>query len=133
MALAGTIASEVKPPQVIALYGELGAGKTQFVKGFCAAVGIPPERVTSPTFTIANEYHGTYPVYHLDAYRISSLDELFEFGYEEYFFGDGVCLIEWADRVEDLLPEDALRLEFEHADGNRRRISLAWERGNVKT
>lgn len=123
MALAGKIAGKVDPPAVIGLYGELGSGKTQFVKGFCRAVGIAPERVTSPTYTIANEYRGEYPVYHLDAYRVASLDELYEFGYEEYFYGDGVCLIEWANRVEELLPDDALRLSFEHVDDDRRRIS----------
>jgi tRNA threonylcarbamoyladenosine biosynthesis protein TsaE len=132
MALAGTIAERIEPPLVIGLYGDLGAGKTQFVKGFCAGVGIAPERVTSPTFTIANEYQGRYPIYHLDAYRIGDLDELYEFGYEKYFFGEGVCLIEWADRVEQLVPEDALRLLFEHVDRDQRRISVGRsERLNV--
>lgn len=124
MALAGRIAAAVEPPQVIGLYGDLGAGKTQFVKGFCRALGISPERVTSPTFTIVNEYAGDYPIYHIDAYRIGSPDEFYEFGYEQYFFGDGICLIEWAERVEDLLPDDTLRLRFEHAGEDSRVVSV---------
>lgn len=108
---------------VIGLYGELGAGKTQFVKGFCAARGIPPETVTSPTFKIVNEYNGSEgPIYHIDAYRVGSPDEFYELGYEEYFFGAGICLIEWPERVEELLPENALRIKFEHVTGDTRRI-----------
>ena len=122
MALAGRIAEVIEPPQVIGLYGDLGSGKTQFVKGFCRALDISPARVTSPTFTIVNEYAGNYPVYHIDAYRIGSVEEFYEFGYEQYFFGDGICLIEWAERVEELLPEGAVGLQFEHQGGDRRGI-----------
>lgn len=125
--LARLIAEAVEPPLVIGLYGDLGSGKTQFVKGFCGAVGIPMERVTSPTYTIANEYHGSVTVYHLDAYRIGDIDELYEFGYERYFYEGGICLVEWADRVEDLLPEHTLRLKFEHLGDSKRRIALVSE------
>ena len=89
---------------VVALYGELGSGKTQFAKGVCFGLGIA-HHVTSPSFTIVNEYmEGKIPVYHFDFYRIRSLDELNDIGFEEYIFGSGVCLLEWADIVEEKLP-----------------------------
>ena len=89
---------------VVALYGELGSGKTQFAKGVCLGLGIE-SHVTSPSFTIVNEYtEGKIPVYHFDFYRIRSLAELNEIGYEEYIFSSGVCLLEWADLVGERLP-----------------------------
>ena len=110
---------------VVALYGDLGAGKTHLVKGICAAVHVDPERVTSPTFTLVNEYvGGDVPVYHVDAYRIRHLAEMFELGFEAYLEGDGLCLIEWAERVEPLLPEGTIRLRLTHAGEDRRRVEL---------
>ncbi len=109
----------------MALYGDLGTGKTHLVKGICTAYGVPEATVTSPTFTLVNEYAGeAFPIYHLDAYRIERLQEFFELGYEEYFFGDGLCLIEWPAHVEPLLPEHTLRLRLTHLGGNRRRIDF---------
>jgi len=89
---------------IVAMYGDLGAGKTRFLKGVCAGLGVQ-EHVTSPTFTIVNEYQGLgLTVYHFDFYRIDSLAEMQEIGFEDYLTGDGVCLIEWADRIAELLP-----------------------------
>lgn len=120
------LAKQLEPGDVVALHGDLGAGKTQLVKGACAALGIDPAAVSSPTFTIINEYHGgRLPVYHVDAYRVEDPAEFFEFGYEDYFFGTGVCFIEWPERVADLIPADALRLRLTHLGGDRRRISAA--------
>ncbi len=117
------LAAHLEPGDVVALYGDLGAGKTHLVKGICAAYGVPEAVVTSPTFTLVNEYAGeAFPIYHIDAYRIERLQEFFELGYEEYFFGDGLCLIEWPAHVEPLLPEHTLRLRLTHLGGNRRRI-----------
>lgn len=97
-------AAALQPSDVVALYGELGSGKTQFAKGVCLGLGIK-SHVTSPTFTIVNEYtEGKIPVYHFDFYRIRLLDELNEIGFEEYIFGGGVCLLEWADIVGEKLP-----------------------------
>lgn len=101
------IAASAKPSSVYCLCGNLGAGKTIFTKGFAEGLGIT-ENVTSPTFGIINEYYGKLNLYHFDVYRISSLDEMEDTGYEDYFYGDGVCLVEWADLVADLIPSDAV-------------------------
>ena len=127
LALGRRLATHLEAGDVVALYGDLGAGKTHLVKGICAAHGVPVAAVTSPTFTLVNEYAGdAFSIYHLDAYRIERLQEFFELGYEEYFYGDGLCLIEWPAHVEPLLPEHTLRLRLTHLGGNRRRID--WEK-----
>lgn len=124
-ALGEKLAETTQAPAVVALYGDLGTGKTQLVKGFCAALGVDERVVSSPTFTILNEYEtDRFPVYHFDAYRIEHPDEFFELGYEEYFYGEGVCLIEWPTRVEALLPDHTLRLRLSHRGDNRRLIEL---------
>lgn len=119
------MARELTPGTVVALYGELGAGKTEFVRGACAALGIEAVDVSSPSFTIVNEYAGgRLPVYHFDAYRIKSSDEFFELGYEEYFGGDGICFVEWPERIESLLRVGVVRIRLEHDGPTKRRISL---------
>jgi tRNA threonylcarbamoyladenosine biosynthesis protein TsaE len=123
--LGRRMAEALRPGDVVALYGDLGAGKTHLAKGVCAGLGIEPERVTSPTFTLIQEYDGRLPVYHFDAYRIERIDEFYQLGYEEYFFGDGVTLLEWPDRVEPLVPGDAIRIRLSHAGGDRRRVEIA--------
>ena len=122
------LAQAARPGQVICLEGDLGAGKTIFAKGFAGGLGIT-EPVSSPTFTIVQEYgEGRIPLYHFDAYRIADPDEMEEIGFDEYLFGEGVCLIEWAGQVEDLIPEGSLwiRISRNPEKGNEyRRIS--WE------
>lgn len=119
------LAGRLKPGQVVALYGDLGSGKTHLAKGICAGLGLDPERVTSPTFALINEYVGKkWTVYHFDTYRLKSLDEFLALGYEEYFEGDGVCLIEWPDVVESVLPDDAIRIRLSHRTGDRRYIEF---------
>jgi tRNA threonylcarbamoyladenosine biosynthesis protein TsaE len=104
IALGEALAARLRPGDVVALYGTLGTGKTRFIKGICRGLGVG-EHVTSPTFTIVNEYRGgAAPVYHFDFYRLKDLRELREIGFEEYLFGEGVCLLEWAERVRALLP-----------------------------
>lgn len=120
--LGARLARLLRPGDVVALYGDLGAGKTHLSKGLCAGLDIDPARVTSPTFTIVNEYHGRLPVYHVDAYRINHLEEFFELGYDTFFFGDGLTIIEWPSRVEALIPAGAIRLRLTHAGGDQRRI-----------
>ena len=123
--LGADFARQLKPGNVLALYGTLGVGKTQFVKGICSAFGIPADAVTSPTFTIVNEYNSTdQRIYHFDAYRIEHISEFFELGYQDYFYGNGLCLIEWPDRVEELLPNDVITIRFTHLGGDLREIVL---------
>lgn len=123
--LGETLAARLTPGSVVALYGELGAGKTEFVRGACTALGIDPADVSSPSFTIVNEYAGgRLPVYHFDAYRIKTSDEFFELGYEEYFNGNGICFVEWPERIETLLRDPVVRMRFEHRGATERLISL---------
>ncbi|MCS7081607.1 MAG: tRNA (adenosine(37)-N6)-threonylcarbamoyltransferase complex ATPase subunit type 1 TsaE [Bacteroidetes bacterium] len=120
--LGRELALRLRPGDVVALYGELGAGKTCFVQGVCAQLGVR-EPVTSPTFTLVHAYQGeSLPVYHLDLYRLASLEELYELGYEDYLYGEGVCLIEWADRMEPLLPEAAWRVRLRYGEDPQERI-----------
>ena len=106
---------------VIAFYGKMGAGKTTFIKALCAELGVNDE-VTSPTFAIVNEYG--LNVFHFDFYRIKRLEEVYDLGYEDYFYRkDALCLIEWPELIEELLPDDTLRVEIsEEADGTRKLI-----------
>lgn len=107
---------------VFALTGDLGAGKTQFVKGFVAGVGSAAE-VTSPTFVLVHEYEdGRLPVYHFDFYRLDNKEAVLRIGFDDYVFGDGVSLIEWADRYADLIPSEARWLSFELKGENTRVI-----------
>ncbi len=113
---------EARPGQVIALTGDLGAGKTTLTKAIAEGLGIR-EMITSPTFTIVKEYRsGRLPLFHFDVYRIGDLDEMYELGYEEYFFGEGVCVIEWADLIDELIPEDALRISIAYGGSEGERI-----------
>ena len=115
----------LEPGAVIAYTGDLGAGKTAFTRGLARGLGIP-DRVTSPTFTIVNEYEGgRLPLFHFDMYRLSDSDELFEIGWEDYLARDGVCAVEWSENVEDALDEDSIRVDIrrgEHDD--QRRITI---------
>jgi tRNA threonylcarbamoyladenosine biosynthesis protein TsaE len=100
------IGKEAEAGEIYCLIGDLGVGKTIFSKGFAKGLGIE-EHVTSPTFTIVQEYEGELPLYHFDMYRIEDSDELEMIGYEDYFFGQGVCLVEWANNVREVIPKEA--------------------------
>jgi tRNA threonylcarbamoyladenosine biosynthesis protein TsaE len=101
--------------------GEMGAGKTTFIKAICASLGID-DLVSSPTFSIVNEYESRTGnvVYHFDFYRIKNLNEAYDIGYEEYFYSGNICLIEWPEKIADLLPENYVRIKFELAGTDRR-------------
>ena len=100
------LGQQVKPGQVYTLTGDLGVGKTVFCQGFAAGLGIT-EAVCSPTFTIVQIYEeGRLPLYHFDVYRIEDIEEMEEIGYEDYFYGEGVCLVEWAELIKEVLPEN---------------------------
>ncbi len=118
-ALAAELADALAPGTVIALHGDLGAGKTCFIQGFAAALGID-EPITSPTYTLIGEYEGRLPLHHIDLYRLSGPEEALGLGLEEYFDADGITAIEWAERAEGLLPPDLLHIRIEvDADGIR--------------
>ena len=108
---------------VIAFYGNMGAGKTTFIKALCEELGVEDE-VTSPTFAIVNEYTCTNApskIYHFDFYRIKKLEEVYDMGYEDYFYSDSLCLIEWPELIEELLPDDVTKVHFiEQSDGSRK-------------
>lgn len=107
------LGAKAKPGQIVCIDGDLGVGKTVFTKGFAKGLGVE-EDVVSPTFTIIQEYtDGEIPFYHFDVYRIGHPDEMYDIGYEEYFFGEGVCLIEWANLIDELLPENAVHICIE--------------------
>lgn len=111
--LGKKIGLDAEPGQIICLDGDLGVGKTVFTQGFAKGLNIE-ENVNSPTFTIVQVYdEGRIPLYHFDVYRIGDPEEMYEIGYEEYFFGEGVCLIEWSNLIEDLIPEEAVKIIIE--------------------
>ena len=111
--LGRKMGEEAAPGQIVCLNGDLGVGKTVFTQGFAAGLGIEGP-VNSPTFTIVQQYEeGRLPLYHFDVYRIGDIEEMDEIGYEDYFYGEGVCLIEWADLIREILPEQMCRVTIE--------------------
>ncbi|MGG1879945.1 tRNA (adenosine(37)-N6)-threonylcarbamoyltransferase complex ATPase subunit type 1 TsaE [Paenibacillus cisolokensis] len=120
--LAAWLADKAEPGTVIGLDGDLGAGKTAFSQGFAKQLGVSGV-VNSPTFTIIKEYAGRLPLYHMDVYRLS-LDEADELGLDEYFYGDGVCIVEWSRLITELLPEQYLHIHMETIDEFHRTITL---------
>ena len=110
---------------VIAFFGAMGAGKTTLIREICALVG-SEDVVTSPTFALVNRYESGkgFPIYHFDFYRIERPEEAFDMGYEEYFYSDGLCLVEWSEKSEELLPDDVMRVEIEVLSPTKRRIVI---------
>ena len=112
-ALGKKIGEHARPGQIYTLNGDLGVGKTVFTQGVAAGLGIF-EPICSPTFTIIQEYEsGRLPFYHFDVYRIGDIEEMEEIGYDDYFFGQGICLIEWAELIEEILPRERIRVRIE--------------------
>jgi len=118
--LGRIVARAIEPGMVLGLVGPLGAGKTQLVKAVAEGLGVDRADVTSPTFVLIQEYAGRIPLYHFDAYRVGDLEEFLELGAEELMAGDGVCLIEWANRFEEALPPDALWVEIQQISPSSR-------------
>lgn len=112
-ALGKALGEKASPGQIYTLDGDLGTGKTVFTQGVAAGLGIT-EAISSPTFTIIQEYDtGRLPLYHFDVYRIGDIEEMEEIGYDDYFFGEGICLIEWAELIREILPEHVIRITIE--------------------
>lgn len=119
--VAYDLATSIGENKVICLNGELGAGKTVFVRGFCSYFGI--DEISSPTFTLVNEYEGKRNVFHFDVYRLADEDEFYAIGGEEYF-ENGICIIEWSDIIKDVIPKDAIDVRIEKIDDNTRKIVI---------
>lgn len=123
--LGATVGSLLKPGSFLALRGDLGGGKTCLTRGVVASMA--PQSVhlvASPTYAIMNCYPGDTPVYHFDFYRLAGDDDIAELGFEEFFYGDGVCVVEWSERLAELIPDDVLTLLFEYAGDDRRLITI---------
>ena len=117
-----SLAARLEPGSVIAFTGDLGAGKTAFTRGLARGLGVT-ERVTSPTFTIVNEYEGgRLPLFHFDMYRLGSSDELFDIGWDDYLCRGGICAVEWSENIEDALEEDAIRVDIRRGKHDDQRI-----------
>ncbi len=120
--------SKLSPGSVVALYGDLGSGKTAFVRGMSEGLGLNA-RVSSPTFTIVNEYLGDVPLFHFDMYRLSGEDELFEIGWEDYLIRGGVCAVEWSENVEGAFFDDTIRVKIEKLSETSRKITITMPDG----
>lgn len=118
VAFGRALAERLGPGAVVAFYGDLGSGKTTMIKGVAAGLGVS-ETVRSPSFVIVTEYQGRLPVYHIDLYRLDDPAALEGIGLEEYLLGDGVCLVEWAERAEKLLPADTIQVRLAVTGGGR--------------
>ena len=122
--LAGVaLAKSLVAGVVVAMYGELGAGKTAFVRGMARGLG-SPSRVTSPTFTIVNEYEGSLPLFHFDMYRLGSADELFDIGWDDYLARGGICVVEWSENVSEAFDGSEVRVIIEKLGENERSITI---------
>ena len=120
--IGARLAETLKPGAVVAFTGDLGAGKTAFTRGLARGLGVP-DRVTSPTFTIVNEYEGgRLPLFHFDMYRLGSADELFDIGWEDYLRRGGVCAVEWSENIAGALEPDAVRVDIRRGSSDQERV-----------
>lgn len=115
------LGSLLEPGDIVCLNGELGAGKTTMTKSIGIGLDVD-EYITSPTFALINQYRGRMIVYHFDVYRLENVDELYDLGFDEYFFGNGVCIIEWAEKIERMIPEDRIVIDIKNGENIDERI-----------
>lgn len=111
--------------RIFAFYGKMGSGKTTFIKSICEELGVE-DSINSPTFAIVNEYEdcNQNTIYHFDFYRIKSIEEVYNMGYEEYFYGDAICFMEWPELIEELLPEETVKVFVEETEGGARSVKI---------
>ena len=121
--LGENLAQGFSPGQVVALFGPLGSGKTCLTQGICSGLGVK-DFVVSPSFVLINEYEGKYKIYHIDLFRLEKLSEIINLGYEEYFYGDGICIIEWAEKAKEILPDKRLEIHLKILSEKRREIRI---------
>lgn len=125
IALGQKIGEVLKPGDVVGFYGELGSGKTTMIKGVAMGLGVKEQDIVkSPSFIMINEYKGRYPIYHIDLYRVRNIEEILSIGFDDYLYGNGVCLIEWAEKAEKELPENIIKIEFEAVSLTDRKIRI---------
>ena len=129
--LAGEISKHINPGDIVCLFGDLGAGKTTFTKGLAQGLGIDPKKVGSPTFVLMAEYRGKLkksrkPVslFHFDLYRLDTIEEISLIGYDEFLYSEGISVIEWADRLKELMPKEYVRVTLTHKGDDKRWISI---------
>jgi tRNA threonylcarbamoyladenosine biosynthesis protein TsaE len=125
--IARALGDVLLPGDVVALTGDLGAGKTVFCKGAAESLGIPADRIVSPSFTIVTEHEGAVPFVHVDAYRLSSEREAADIGLDEILGGEGVCMVEWAEKIAEMLPKSCIKVKFLFLDEGGRRLILEAE------
>ena len=129
--LGQSIAAELKEGDLVALLGDLGAGKTMFVKGLAKGLGVPDHLyVNSPSFVILKEYHGDKDLYHFDVYRLGQKDFCDTLDYEKYFYGKGITVIEWANKIIDILPENYLKISIKYGDEDEREFRIERHESN---
>lgn len=132
IALAEKIGNKLCGGDIIAFNGTLAAGKTTFTKGLAVALDID-ETITSPTFTIISEYEGKMPLYHIDAYRLTSGEDFYNLGIDDILYGNGLTVIEWSEIVESELPKDVIKIDIEIIENTKRKISIKnWKYGNIE-
>jgi tRNA threonylcarbamoyladenosine biosynthesis protein TsaE len=117
------IGKHLKNGDVLSINGELGAGKTHMTKGIAKGLDVD-DYITSPSFTILNVYEGRIPLFHFDVYRIDDIREMYDIGFDEYLYGDGVCVVEWGTIVSELLPDDTIKIYINKLDDNTREIEI---------
>jgi tRNA threonylcarbamoyladenosine biosynthesis protein TsaE len=122
---AGRLAKALPKASILCLKGDLGSGKTTFVKGLASGLGLSADKVNSPTFVVMNIYEGKLPVYHFDLYRLETPEAINAIGYEEFFYGEGISVIEWSERLGKLMPQDYLEISFEHKTENERELQFS--------
>ncbi len=123
--LGKKIVQYLKPGDIVCLFGDLGSGKTTFVKGMAQGLGINRANVLSPTFVLMHIYEGRIPLYHFDFYRLDQPKEIMGIGYEEFFYGDGITVVEWADRLKGLIPKQSIRIKFSYKNKEGRLITIS--------
>lgn len=125
MQFAQSLAKNLKAGDILCLEGNLGAGKTTFVKGMASGLRVKPAQVTSPTFIIMNYYKGKLPIYHFDFYRLENPKELASIDFDEYFYGNGISVIEWPERLGEAMPEEYFWVELEHKGERERFVKIS--------
>lgn len=123
--LAEKLVPTLRPNDMLVLSGELGSGKTVFVRGLAAGLGLDSSKITSPSFAIVHEYPGSRPLFHFDLYRVAHSDELYEVGWEEYLNRDGLVVVEWGEKAAELLPDNYYLIEFTIAGDSDRKICIS--------